>query len=534
MDDTVIASVLNGDYTGTPEPHTLNGGALVSLSLAWLEGLAVEPTSWLIFVQFLLAGSACAALLTLVAYRKTPETKALLGLFFIAFGIFLVFCLAWAITPTYTVASFAPGMAAILIATMLTISASTTRSIAPWLVVGALAALVGLVRSGPFSFVAFLAASALLWAVVFGRVSWPQRIAIGAPPIVLLAINFIVDSRLYGSEPWQTGRRLFEQTHILVDTYLLGALTPIGLSQGWRGYEIGFASARYFVPSDAFTVASFDSFIEAANPYRIGLWAITPPSAETLNNVVNATRAGWSVAVVGLAAALVVLAYLKQASKARVGLLLLSAAIGVAVILFLGFIRNNPGHVALPLGFVSAISSLCLVLLWCARTPVSAEKLKSHRPWQSVGLVVVVLIVTWFVMTPYRLNQLWQERTRKEAAWPVYEQTYRSLQTGCPILGVNLGFELAPANARTPAREFPALQLSWNSLTPLTDQRLKLLGFEKWDDLFAKGACTYFMGGGDYANAMTEYARDRGGVGEFVRVEVPVEGAPEIYQWRSP
>jgi hypothetical protein len=68
----------------------------------------------------------------------------------------------------------------------------------------------------------------------------------------------------------------------------------------------------------------------------------------------------------------------------------------------------------------------------------------------------------------------------------------------------------------------------------LTDQRLKLLGFEKWDDLFAKGACTYFMGGGDYANAMTEYARDRGGVGEFVRVEVPVEGAPEIYQWQSP
>jgi hypothetical protein len=240
------------------------------------------------------------------------------------------------------------------------------------------------------------------------------------------------------------------------------------------------------------------------------------------------------VAVVGLAAAFVVLAYLKQASRARVGLLLLSAAIGVAVILFLGFIRNNPGHVALPLGFVPAISSLCLALLWCAHIPVSAEKLKGHRPWQSVGLALVVLIATWFVMTPYRPNQLWQERTRKEAAWPVYEQTYRSLQTGCPILGVNLGFELAPANARTPAREFPVLQLSWNSLTPLTDERLKLLGFEKWDDLFAEGACTYFMGGGDYANAMTEYARDRGGIGEFVRVEVPVEGAPEIYQWQSP
>jgi hypothetical protein len=105
---------------------------------------------------------------------------------------------------------------------------------------------------------------------------------------------------------------------------------------------------------------------------------------------------------------------------------------------------------------------------------------------------------------------------------------------GCPVFGVNVGFELATARTATPAKDYPIVQVMWNSLTPLTDQRLKLLGFEKWDDLFVKGACTYFMGGGDYASAMTEYARNRGGIGEFVRIEVPVEGAPEIYQWQSP
>jgi MFS family permease len=533
----VIAAVASGDYTGTPDPHTLNGGALLSVVVASVYGLFPGLAWWLWVLEFLLIGSLTAVVFAFFIATRCGYLKKrnpfLFGLLS-AIGVFGLFAVTWVLTPTWTVVAFAPGMAAILIATTLTISASTTRSIAPWLLVGALAALVGLVRSGPFSFIAFIAASALLWAVVFGRVSWPQRIAIGAPPIVLLAINFIFDSRLYGSEPWQTGRRLFEQTHILVDTYLLGALTPIGLSQGWRGYEIGFASARYFVPSDAFTVASFDSFIEAANPYRIGLWAITPPSAETLNNVVNATRAGWSVAVVGLAAAFVVLAYLKQASKTRVALLLLSAAIGVAVILFLGFIRNNPGHVALPLGFVSAISSLSLVGLLITTKPRVGKATTGASVWLAGAVGIGVVLVTSFAMNPYQITRFASELESKQRGWLTYEATFEALMPGCPVFGVNVGFELATARTATPAKDYPIVQVMWNSLTPLTDQRLKLLGFEKWDDLFAEGACTYFMGGGDYANAMTEYARDRGGVGEFVRIEVPVEGAPEIYQWQSP
>jgi hypothetical protein len=137
-------------------------------------------------------------------------------------------------------------------------------------------------------------------------------------------------------------------------------------------------------------------------------------------------------------------------------------------------------------------------------------------------------------MNPYQITRFASELESKQRGWLNYESTFEALMPGCPVFGVNVGFELATARTATPAKDYPIVQVMWNSLTPLTDERLKLLGFEKWDDLFAEGACTYFMGGGDYANAMTEYARDRGGVGEFVRVEVPVEGAPEIYQWQSP
>jgi len=536
-DDMVIAAVASGDYTGTPDPHTLNGGALLSVVVATLYGFFPGVAWWLWVLEFLLLGSLVALLL--VVYRATTrldfqrEASALLSLT-PAVGIFVLFVVTWIFTPTWTVVAFAPGMAAILIATVIVTVAPSNKSIALWAAVGVLAAMVGLVRSGPFSFLAFVAASALVWISVVRHTSWSQRAALVTPPLVLLAANFLTGSRLYSAEPWRTGKRLFEQTHILVDTYLLGALTPIGLSQGWRGYEIGFASARYFVPSDAFTVNSFESFIDAANPYRIGLWAITPPSIETLNNVINATRAGWSVALVGLAIALAVLIYSRQATKLRVGALLLSASIGISVILFLGFIRNNPGHVALPMGFVAAVSSLGLVSLWLKPRAGAARAVPSFPLWLSGVSGVVAILLTYCAMKPYQVPRFLSELDSKQNGWLSYEDTFETLKPGCPVFGVNIGFELAPAKTITPPGRYPLVLVMWNSLTPLTEERLKLLGFEKWDDLFAEGACTYFMGGGDYANAMTEYARDRGGVGEFVRVEVPVEGAPEIYQWQNP
>jgi hypothetical protein len=542
-DDMVIAAVASGDYTGTPDPHTLNGGALLSVLVATLYGLFPGVAWWLWVVTFISLGAALAVGLRMFRLtRYTPDVwrgPAIASLGAAAALLFLLVA-AFLATPSYTVAAFFPVCAAILLAASAIFSPNeslTVTRVKSWglpVLVGLLLSMTVLIRTGLFALAGSVAVSIVFWFYITRIATWRQRLSVVGVTSLFWLVSLMINRVLYLGEPWRTGKRLFEQTHILVDTYLLGALTPIGLSQGWRGYEIGFASGRYFVPSDAFTVNSFESFIDAANPYRIGLWAITPPSTETLNNVIIATRAGWSVALVGLAIALALLIYSRQATKLRVGALLLSASIGISVILFLGFIRNNPGHVALPLGFVSAISSLCLVALWVVPTKERTSLRDEPKVWQGFALVLLAVGAAFVVMTPYRPTELWQERENKQVAWPVYEETYSSLEAGCPILGVNLGFELAPANAPTPAQEFPVIQLSWNSLTPLTDERLKLLGFEKWDDLFAEGACTYFMGGGDYANAMTEYARDRGGVGEFVRVEVPVEGAPEIYQWQNP
>lgn len=137
-------------------------------------------------------------------------------------------------------------------------------------------------------------------------------------------------------------------------------------------------------------------------------------------------------------------------------------------------------------------------------------------------------------MGPYSPINSFKEMEEKKSAWTAYEETYRALQEECPILGVNLGLENAPANSSTPLREFPLIQLGWLSLTPLTDERLTHLGINQWNDLFARDACTYFVGGSQYAEGMTEYARDRvGGTGEFVRVDVEVEGAPEVWQWQG-
>jgi hypothetical protein len=541
-DDMVIAAVASGDYTGTPDPHTLNGGALLSVVVATLYGLFPGVAWWLWVLEFLLLAPLCATIIAtgraLRSRRFSISSPAGLLLAFVLAN-YAFFVAAWGLAPTWTVVAFSPGLAALILATLTITGDLVERNSAPlWLAIGLLVSTMGLVRTGGFSLVAFAAVTLAAWAVVLLNTSWRSRLTLLLGIALPVFAEAMFSIRLYADEAWRTARSVFASLHLLVDTYVIGSIFPIASAQNWPSYQVGLISARYFLPSEALTENSLAAFIEAANPYRIGLWAIAPPTWDNLASSLSSVRAGASLVVVGFIISSLFLAAVGRLDKSTFLVLSGSALTSTCVIGLLGYIRISPGHVAISLGFASLLALCCVAILRSGGAILvgySGTLLPLKLPRWSLFVVVAVGVIMPLVLTiPYTPLNLSRELNRKVEAWPVYEETYSSLEAGCPILGVNLGFELAPANAPTPAREFPVIQLSWNSLTPLTDERLKLLGFEKWDDLFAEGACTYFMGGGDYANAMTEYARDRGGVGEFVKVEVPVEGAPEIYQWQNP
>jgi hypothetical protein len=542
-DDMIIASILSGDYTGEPTLQTLNLGEVLSYFLVLLYSLWPD-FSWLLWIQefTLVVSFVFSAGIILWLFFKSNGRRLPGSSFVILLGcqLLIFFCLISLPTPTFTISAFIPGMMAIvLLASTTFYSSQNVKLLAP-LIAGLLVSVVAMWRAGPFMLLIFLVSSAPFWLLILTRLSSWQRVALVTPVALTVSFNAFLSSNLYRTSDWQLSRKVWGKLVAIRDTYIAGSIEPIGLNQGWSGSDIALFLGYFWTPSESFSLDSLESFLTAANPQLVGMWAVSPPNFDSLTSALAATRAGWLVAILG--ALICLLTFWMSGKLVSFWTLYVVAgtALSIAIIIFLGLIRNNPAHVALSVGFINAISCVGTAAL-ILRTNLggvgkkSLGRGESTFSWSSLFLASIFCLISLVVITgSIGPAQAFRDLQGRKQTWNSYEQTYMELNDECPIIGVLLGLEVAPASSPTPAREFPLIQLGWMSLTPLTNLRLRYLGSSSWNDLFSASACTYFVGSDFFAGALSRQAHEQQwGIGEFIRVEVPVEGAPEVWQWQG-
>lgn len=212
-DDRMIAEIVSGQFTGTPESY----GIQMTYGFTWVLSKLYEITRSLNWYGISLIGSQIFAFGTIL-YRVqsfSEQWKEKAGLILAAIGIFLTFWLKVYVQMTYTTTAAFVGMAAIF---WYAASKSEWKNI---LMTGILANLAFSIR--PNIFYMLLPATGLiyLWKLI-SKKEWEKK-TIGAP-FAILAVTlclFCINAAAYSQGDWKSFRQFFDDRTKVYDYYQL-------------------------------------------------------------------------------------------------------------------------------------------------------------------------------------------------------------------------------------------------------------------------------------------------------------------------
>ena len=239
-DDRMIAEIVSGQFTGTPESY----GIQMTYGFTWFLSRLYEITRALNWYGIVLIGSQIisfgAILYRLQSFSEKWLNKLLLSM--AAIGVFLAVWLQVYVQLTYTTTAAFVGLAAIF---WYAASKSDWKNI---LMVGILANLAFCIRPNIFYMLIPATGLVYLWKLI-GKKDF-KKLTIGAPFMILAvtAVLFLVNAAAYSKEGWKEFYDFFDIRTNVYDYYDLlpyeeypELYEPYGISEEefnmMRGYD---------------------------------------------------------------------------------------------------------------------------------------------------------------------------------------------------------------------------------------------------------------------------------------------------------
>ncbi len=210
-DDRMIAEILSGQFTGTPESY----GIQMTYGLTWLISRLYKITRNFGWYGIFLMGAQIFALGTII-YRLQSfcsSWKNKLWMFLITAGVFLSLWLKVYVQLTYTTTAAFVGLAAIF---WYASSKTDGKNI---LMTGILANLAFSIRPNVFYMLLPATGLVYLWKI-FGKKE--QRPVTLAAPFMILAVTaalFLADASAYSKEGWKEFKEFFNDRTDIYDFY---------------------------------------------------------------------------------------------------------------------------------------------------------------------------------------------------------------------------------------------------------------------------------------------------------------------------